>query len=85
MESSIEANLKVIKKNRSFIDMVELRLDMLNDPLLVTPDKVKSKISIPTIITYRKKRDGGKYEGSDDRRRAVLQIYSKIGFDYIDL
>ncbi|MDA3938391.1 MAG: shikimate dehydrogenase [Spirochaetia bacterium] len=85
MENSIEENLKVLNKNRYFINMVELRLDMLHDPLLVSPDRVKSEFSISTIITYRKKSDGGKYEGSEEDRRSVLYNYSKAEFDYIDL
>ena len=42
MESSIESNLKVLEKNRHLIDMAELRLDMLSDPLIVSPDIIKS-------------------------------------------
>ncbi len=85
MENSIEANLGVLKQNLAFIDMVELRLDMLTDPMLIPPEIVKSKLGISTIITYRKKTDGGKYDGSEAQRRAVLIAWYRAGFDYIDL
>jgi len=85
MELSIEADLQLLEQNRELIDMVELRLDMLTDPMLIHPDIVKLKFGIPSIITYRKKVDGGKYQGSETYRRTVLYKYSKSGFDYIDL
>ena len=85
MENSIESNLKVLEKNRHLIDMAELRLDMLCDPLAVDPGIIKSKFELPLIITYRKKIDGGRYEGTESYRRDVLYSYAKVGFDFIDL
>ncbi len=85
MENSIESNLKVLEKNRHLVDMAELRLDMLIDPLAVAPDKIKSKFELPLIITYRKKIDGGRYEGSKSYRRDILYSYAKSGFAFIDL
>ncbi|MCK5196799.1 MAG: type I 3-dehydroquinate dehydratase, partial [Spirochaetales bacterium] len=84
-ENSIESNLKVLEKNRHLIDMAELRLDMLCDPLAVDPGIIKSKFELPLIITYRKKIDGGRYEGTESYRRDVLYSYAKVGFDFIDL
>jgi len=85
MEKTIEADMEIIKINRPYIDMVELRLDKLDDPLAVHPEIVKLKFGIPSIITYRKKIDGGNYEGSEVYRRSVLHAYSKTKFNYIDL
>ena len=85
MESSIEANLKVLEKNRHLIDMAELRLDMLSIPSATSPGVIKSKFKIPLIITYRRKIDGGSYTGSESYRRDILYSYAKIGFDFIDL
>lgn len=85
MERTIELNLIVLKKNRHLVDMAELRLDMLIDPLAVAPDIIKLKFELPLIITYRKRVDGGKYEGSELLRKDVLYSYAKVGFDFIDL
>lgn len=85
MENSIESNLKVLEKNRHLVDMAELRLDMLIDPLAVAPDKIKSIFELPLIITYRKKIDGGRYEGSKSYRRDILYSFAKSGFAFIDL
>ena len=85
MESSLDADLEILGKYRSFIDMVELRLDMLMDPILVSPELVKLKLKIPAIITYRRKKEGGKYEGSEKYRKKVLNTFAKTGFNFIDL
>ncbi len=85
MESSIESNLKVLEKNRHLIDMAELRLDMLSDPLIVSPDIIKSVFGLPLIITYRRKIDGGRYEGPEQYRRELLYSFAKTGFDFMDL
>ena len=85
MESSIESNLEVLEKNRHFIDIAELRLDMLIDPLAVDPGIIRSKFELPLIITYRKKVDGGRYEGTEAYRRDILYSYVQVGFDFVDL
>ncbi len=85
MESSIELNLMVVERNRHLIDMAELRLDMLINPLEVDPCTVKLEFQLPLIITYRKKIDGGKYEGTESYRGDILYSYAKCGFDFIDL
>lgn len=85
MESSMESNLKVLEKNGYLVDMAELRLDMLVDPLAADPDTIKLKFKLPLIITYRKKIDGGRYEGSESYRRDVLYSYAESGFAFIDL
>lgn len=85
MESSIKSNFEVLEKNRHLIDMAELRLDMLIDPLMVSPDIIKSEFGLPVIITCRRKIDKGSYEGHEQYRRDLLYSFAKAGFDFIDL
>ncbi|MCF6336080.1 MAG: type I 3-dehydroquinate dehydratase, partial [Spirochaetales bacterium] len=85
MEDTIEKNFAVFMENSSFVDIIELRLDMLIDPLLVEPELVRSKFNFPVIITCRLVRDGGKYSGNEYQRRDILYQFSNAGFDYIDL
>ncbi len=85
VENTIEKNHKIFLENRDFIDMVELRLDMLTDPFLFPPEQVRSEFDVPVIITCRLPEDGGQYRGSDSLRRELLYQFSKAGFDYIDL
>ncbi len=85
MEDSIEKNLATFKKYQRNIDIVELRLDMLEDPLEIHPSAIREMFSVPIIITFRRCIDGGNFGGSEKYRNSVLNEFAKIKFDYIDL
>jgi len=85
MENSIEKNLAAFKKYQKIIDIVELRLDMLEDPLKIPPVNIRQIFSVPIIITFRRDIDGGNFEGSEKYRKSVLSEFAKVKFDYIDL
>jgi 3-dehydroquinate dehydratase / shikimate dehydrogenase len=85
MEQSIDKNLKVLEKYQHQVDMIELRLDTLLRPLDISPDKVRSDFNLPVIITFRRKIDGGKFDGPEPFRKKILLAYAKQNFDFIDL
>jgi len=85
MENSIKNNLATFKKYRKIIDIVELRLDTLEDPLEISPLNIRQMFSVPIIITFRRDIDGGNFGGSEKYRKLVLNEFAKIKFDYIDL
>lgn len=85
MEKSIEDNLLSFRKYQKFIDLVELRLDMLDDPTIISPSKIKILFPVPIIITFRRKIDGGNFIGTEKYRRLVLYEFSKNNFEYMDL
>ncbi len=67
-------------------DMVECRLDFLSDP----PDEagLKSLLEnkpLPTIVTYRPTRQGGRFEGDESGRLKILAAAVRLGADYIDV
>ncbi len=65
----------------SVADIIELRLDLFS----TFPDENKLKgIGKPIIVTIRRKREGGKYSGDEDRRLKTLAKYS-VYADYVDL
>ena len=85
VENSIKDNIIVFKKYQNIIDIVEIRLDMLDDPLKIPPVKIRKMFSVPVIITYRREVDGGNFKGTENYRRSVLHKFAKINFEYIDL
>ena len=85
MENSIENNLETFKKYQNIIDIVELRLDMLDNPLKISPLNIRLMFSVPIIITFRRDIDGGHFRGSEKYRRSVLSEFAKIKFEYMDL
>jgi 3-dehydroquinate dehydratase-1 len=61
-------------------DVIELRLDLFN--ILPKPEEIL--IQKPTIVTIRRKREGGGYEGSEEKRLELIKSYSKFA-DFVDI
>jgi 3-dehydroquinate dehydratase type I len=75
-------NLEVIQE---VADFIELRVDHLKNIALDDLELIKNKITCPSIFTYRKKAEGGLYEGSEPERMAILEKACLMEFDYIDI
>ncbi len=59
-----------IARLQPWADAVELRLDLLPEPV---PEDVLQDPPLPTVITYRPRREGGRYEGPEAQRLATLR------------
>ncbi len=72
----------VFGKAEPWADLMELRVDYLEKiklpPLLENRRK-------PLIVTNRRRGEGGKYEGDEKERLAVLRDAVDLGADYIDV
>lgn len=63
-------------------DLVELRLDLMREfdlPALLAGRP------LPVIITCRPQREGGRWQGGEAERLAVLRQAAALGADYVDL
>jgi 3-dehydroquinate dehydratase/shikimate dehydrogenase len=78
-----------VKCKSQGVDIVEVRLDYLNEPITqATLDAlydVKMNIDLPMIITLRPRWEGGKYTGEEADRLEILKMAIEKGFDYVDL
>jgi len=63
-------------------DLVELRVDALRDPDL---ERLRSLRDKPLVLTCRSPEEGGKFEGSEQERLAILRKALELGFDYVDV
>ncbi len=79
-------NLKEVRINRQYIDICELRLDLL------TPEEIKkahtfpSLVDLPVILTYRRVQDGGKCTLQERKRRSIIISTLEEGnFAYVDI
>jgi 3-dehydroquinate dehydratase / shikimate dehydrogenase len=77
----------VIAEHKHLVDqgaqLVELRLDYINGQInlkRVLPDR-----PCPVIVTIRRQKDGGKYNGSEEARIMLLRTAIAEGVEYIDL
>ncbi len=83
---SIESNLKEFNDNRSYIDICELRLDLLSPQEQKKAYTFASLVDLPVILTMRRVSDGGKCTMSERNRRAFLIETLKAGsFSYVDI
>ena len=63
-------------------DLVELRLDTVRDPSV--PAALAGR-RLPVVVTCRPKSEGGRFEGSEEERRALLADALTRGADYVDV
>jgi 3-dehydroquinate dehydratase/shikimate dehydrogenase len=64
------------------VDLVELRLDGVAD---VDVRGALSGRRLPVIVTCRPTWEGGRFEGSEERRQAVLMEALDAGAEYVDV
>jgi 3-dehydroquinate dehydratase type I len=70
------------------VDIVEIRLDYLQDPISETAlqelSKLKKIIDIPLLLTLRPTWEGGLFMDSEENRITILEQAIALKFDYID-
>ncbi|HET6427141.1 MAG TPA: shikimate dehydrogenase [Phycisphaerae bacterium] len=66
-------------------DMVECRLDHLDSPSPADLAELLTDTPLPAIVTLRPVRQGGRYEGDEPRRLALLAAAAEAGGDYVDV
>jgi 3-dehydroquinate dehydratase/shikimate dehydrogenase len=89
---TIEQNLKILEKYRSYIDIAELRVDCLLDDEAEAIRRFPEIANIPVILTIRRKSDGGFFNRGEGSRiilmskaLAFAQADKRRNFAYIDL
>lgn len=79
---TMDEALRDIDHASEFADIIELRIDYLQNPEL---DRLIRNCSKPVIVTNRTKLEGGKFTGSEEQRIASLQEAIDLGAAYIDI
>jgi len=75
------ANFDDAVKAMDVADVIELRLDLFDS--FPEPGKIV-ELQKPKIVTIRRTKEGGKYEGSEEERCELIKKYSKFA-DYVDI
>ena len=83
---TIDEDLAQFAAQRYFADMAELRIDLLNPSERERAAELPTKLPAPVILTFRRKCDGGTFDGTEEERadffRAILK--PDCGFAYVD-
>lgn len=83
--STIEENISQYERNRSYIDVVELRLDLLEESARKEAPKFPELVEVPVILTCRRKVDGGAFTASERVRAILMQECLDGNFAYVDI
>lgn len=67
------------------VDIVELRIDLMDNFEICKLSQMLKNIQYPVIVTVRSKIDGGNYFGSEAQRLQLLLEIAKLDPEYIDL
>ncbi len=70
---------------RGRVDLVELRADHLRDTEAAAASSFPARVGVPCILTVRRRKDGGRFAGSERDRVALLRKLAGAGFAYVDL
>ncbi|MBR0030994.1 MAG: type I 3-dehydroquinate dehydratase [Treponema sp.] len=70
--STIKEDLEIAEKYRSYIDVVELRVDYLEENERLNIRNFPSLVKIPCILTIRRVIDGGKYDEGEGARTTLF-------------
>ena len=81
-ESTTEAMLNAMRGLPEYVDMVEFRLDYLQDPDVSGLCRNKNR---PIIVTCRPEREGGHFSGSERDRISALRQAADAGADFVDI
>ena len=83
--ATLEENAELVRANRAYIDIAELRVDLLNEDEQARASLFPAMVDIPVILTLRRVQDGGRCALSERHRRQILLSALEGGFAYVDI
>lgn len=82
---TIEEDKSLYERNKDYVSIVELRVDMLDTSEYRKAKSFPVEIDVPVILTIRKPCDGGRYAGTEEERKALMADLSQGLFFYVDM
>jgi len=80
--SNIEDALKDIEEASEVADVIELRIDYMNQPDL---ERLLSSSKVPIIVTNRARNEGGHFKGTEKERLNYLKRAISLRAAYVDI
>ncbi len=83
--ATLDEDVKQFQEARYFCDLVELRVDLLDEAERARAAEFPKKVPVPVILTYRRTADGGAFAGDEATRKAFFkEVLAAPGFAYVD-
>ena len=77
-----EAAIEMMERTIPLADLVEFRIDRMQNPEM---EKLLSVRRTPVIVTNRRREEGGGFSGTEEERVALLLEAARLGADYVDI
>ena len=84
-EATIEDDLRLVEKNRKWIDLLELRADFLDPTELPNLARFPALAGVPTLLAFRRRSDGGVRSIPERERISILTAALAGRWTYLDL
>ncbi len=84
-ENTLAENLKLLRKNRPYIDCCELRIDYLHEEEYPSLYTFPEQVDLPVVCTLRRYEEGGAFKGSARRYSEILLSALRGPFQFVDL
>ena len=82
LETTAERASLAVEKANGLADLIELRVDYLKLPTL---EPLLARGKKPVIVTSRRKEEGGRFNGDEKKRLAILREAVDSGADFVDV
>lgn len=82
---TMKENKALYERNKDYVSLVELRVDMLDPSEYQKAKSFPVEIDVPVILTIRKPCDGGRYASTEEERKALMADLSQDLFFYVDM
>ncbi len=83
--SAIGELKRLVQRYAKEADILEIRLDLLANPMEMDFDQLVTPESPPLIFTNRKAEEGGRFKGDEKQRIRLLMRAIQAGANYIDI
>ena len=84
-EKKLSLNLKILERYHRYTDLVELRVDLLDREERVHIRQFPGLIDVPSILTVRRQRDGGRFQENESDRLRLIREGIRGQYAYVDL
>ncbi len=83
--ATIEENLAQVARNRQWISLLELRIDLLREDALSRASEFPTLVDLPVVLTCRRTEDGGACTLGERQRQALVRKVAEGPFAYVDI
>ncbi|MBN2551822.1 MAG: type I 3-dehydroquinate dehydratase, partial [Spirochaetales bacterium] len=83
--ATLDEDLRLIASRRRYVDLVELRADLLDPAELPLLARFPRRAGLPVILAIRRLRDGGRWKAREAERRRLFARSLPGGFAYVEL